>query len=43
MDQTNATKPARREPGDTVYELFILVLTIFSLLMVAAYYLLSLT
>ena len=43
MAQTNATKPARHEPSDTVYELFILVLTIFSLLMVAAYYLLSVT
>ncbi len=43
MDQTNTTKPARHEPGDTVYELFILILTIFSLLMLAAYYLLPVT
>jgi voltage-gated potassium channel len=43
MDQTNATKPAGPEPADNVYELFILILTLFSLLMLAAYYLLPIS
>jgi voltage-gated potassium channel len=43
MDQTNETRSARAEENDTVYELFIAVLAIFSLLMLAAYYLLPVT
>lgn len=43
MDQTKTTKRTRRSTSDSVYELFIAALTIFSLLMVAAYYLLPLT
>jgi voltage-gated potassium channel len=43
MDQTNETRSARAEQHDTVYELFIAVLAIFSLLMLAAYYLLPVT
>ena len=43
MNQTNAPKPAQREPSDSIYELFILALTVFSLLMVAVYFLLPLT
>jgi voltage-gated potassium channel len=42
MDETKATEPAVREPSDSVYELFILALTVFSLLMVAADFLLPL-
>jgi voltage-gated potassium channel len=43
MDQTKAIEPARSKPNSGVYELFIVALTVFSLVMVAAYYLLSLT
>lgn len=43
MDQAKAKGPARRGSSDNVYELFILVLTVFSLLLVAAYYLFPLT
>jgi voltage-gated potassium channel len=43
IEQANATKPARGESSDSAYELFILALTLFSLLMVAAYFLLPLT
>jgi voltage-gated potassium channel len=43
MDKTETNKPARNEASNSVYELFILMLAIFSLLMVAAYYLLSIS
>jgi len=43
MDRSKATTAARRKPSSGVYELFIVALTVFSLVMVAAYYLLPLT
>jgi voltage-gated potassium channel len=42
-DQAKTTKHARRSTSNSIYELFILALTVFSLLMLAAYYLLPLT
>jgi len=41
MEQPKVTETARHEASDTAYELFILVLIIFSLLMLAVYYLFS--
>jgi voltage-gated potassium channel len=43
MDQTKAIEPARSKPSSGVYELFIVALTVFSLAMVTAYYLFSLS
>jgi voltage-gated potassium channel len=43
MDQTKALGRTRRDASSGVYELFIVALTVFSLAMVAAYYLLPLT
>ena len=43
MDQTRALRPPRRDASNGIYNLFIVALTIFSLGMVAAYYLLPLT
>jgi hypothetical protein len=39
MEQTNGVKPTQGEQIDSVYELFILVVVIITLLMLAAYYL----
>jgi len=39
MEQSNGSKPAQVEPIDSVYELFILVVVIVTLLMLVAYYL----
>jgi voltage-gated potassium channel len=43
MDQARATRLAQRDTRNAVYDLFILALTIFSFMVVAAYYLLPLT
>jgi voltage-gated potassium channel len=43
MGQTGAIRPVRRPRVSSVYQLFIVALTVFSLLLVAAYYLLPLT
>jgi hypothetical protein len=43
MDRTKATRRDRRDTSSGVYDLFILALTVFSLGMMAAYYLSSLT
>jgi voltage-gated potassium channel len=43
MDQAKATGPAGRGASDNIYDLFILALTVFSLLLVGAYYLFPLT
>ena len=42
MDQTRAAGPGRRRGRDGVYELFIVALTVFSLMMLAAYFVLPL-
>jgi voltage-gated potassium channel len=39
MDQTNGSKPTKGEQIDSVYELFILVVVVITLLMLVAYYL----
>jgi len=43
MDQIKAIQPSRRKRSNGIYDLFIVALTLFSLAMVAAYYLLPLT
>ncbi len=43
MAQTKTGAPAQRRTSESGYELFILALTVFSLLMVAVYFLLPLT
>ena len=43
MEQSKAIKPGRRKRSNGIYDLFIVALTVFSLGMVAAFYLLPLT
>jgi voltage-gated potassium channel len=43
MDQTKAVEPRRHKSSNGIYDLFIVALTVFSLGMVAAYYLMPLT
>ncbi len=43
MEQPKTREPSRRKPSNRIYDLFIVALTVFSLAMVAAYYVLPLT